>query len=206
MPALGSNNSLLLVAFAFGVILAAGCGREPSAEPATSGVASFEDVRVFTLSGELTNPLRTTNAMATVFIFVATDCPISNRYAPEVQRLQAEFSPRGVAFWLLYPDRATTSEAIQKHLKDYGYAIPALRDPEHSLVKRTGAKVTPEAVVFDRNLEIAYRGRIDDRYVELGQMRPAPTRKDLEEALAAVLVGKPVPVPSTRAIGCHIPD
>ncbi|HKS35851.1 MAG TPA: redoxin family protein [Verrucomicrobiae bacterium] len=206
MPARGSNNSLLFVTFAFGVILAAGCDRKSPAQPETSVAAPIENVRVFNLSGELTNPFQASNAVATVFIFVATDCPISNRYAPEVQRLHAEFSPRGVAFWLVYADRTTTSEAIQKHLKDYGYAIPALRDTEHSLVKRTGATVTPEAVVFGRNREIAYRGRIDDRYVELGQMRRAATRKDLQETLAAMLAGKPVPVPTTRAIGCHIPD
>jgi len=206
MPALGPNGRFLLFVLAFGVILAAGCGRKSPAQPAASTVASVENVRVFGLSGELVDPFQASNAMATVFIFVATDCPVSNRYAPDVQRLHGEFSSRGVAFWLVYADQATTSEAIQKHLKDYGYAIPALRDPEHSLVKWTGATVTPEAVVFGRNREIAYRGRIDDRYVELGQMRPAPTRKDLEEALAAVLAGKPVPVPSTRAIGCHIPD
>lgn len=206
MPAPGPNRHLFVFALSFSVIVAAGCGREPSAQSATNGVTSVESVRVFSLSGERLNPFQASNVVAAVFIFVATDCPISNRYAPEVQRLQAEFSPRGVAFWLVYADRATTSEAIQKHLKDYGYSIPALRDPEHSLVKRTGAGVTPEAVVFGRNREIAYRGRIDDRYVELGQMRPAPTRKDLQEALAAVLAGKPVPVRTTRAIGCHIPD
>ena len=206
MPASRPNRRLPLFVLAFSVVLAAGCGRNSSVQSEASVADPVQSVRVFNLSGELTNPFLATNTVATVFVFVATDCPISNRYAPEVQRLHAEFSSRGIAFWLVYADQATTNETIQKHLKDYAYAIAALRDPEHSLVKRTGAKVTPEAVVFGRNREIAYRGRIDDRYVELGQMRPAPTRKDLEEALAAVLAGKPVPVPTTRAIGCHIPD
>jgi len=161
---------------------------------------------VFNLSGERLDPFQASNIVATVFIFVATDCPISNRYAPEVQRLQTEFSSKGIAFWLVYPDRDVSADTIRKHINDYHYSIGALRDPEHSLVKRTGARVTPEAVVFDRNQEIVYRGRIDDRYVELGQMRPAPTQKNLEEALTAVVTGKPVSVPSTRAIGCHIPD
>jgi hypothetical protein len=95
---------------------------------------------------------------------------------------------------------------ILKHLKDYHYSIGALRDPEHSLVKRTDAKVTPEAVVFGPNREIVYRGRIDDRNVEFGKQRPTPTRRDLEDALTALLQGKPVPVPSAPAIGCYIAD
>jgi len=206
MPMLGSNRRLFLFALAFSVILATGCGRNSPVQPEASVAAPVQNVRVFGLSGELADPFQASNVVATVFIFVATDCPISNRYAPEVQRLQTEFSSKGIAFWLVYPDRDNSADTIRKHLKDYRYSIDALRDPEHSLVKRTGARVTPEAVVFDRNREIVYRGRIDDRYVDLGQMRPAPTRKDLEEALAAVLDGKPVPVPTTRAIGCHIPD
>jgi hypothetical protein len=51
-----------------------------------------------------------------------------------------------------------------------------------------------------------YRGRIDDRYVAFGKARPAPTRRDLEETLDALLEGKlPEPV-TTTAIGCFIAD
>lgn len=200
------NRHLLLFGLSIFVALASGCDRKSPAQPEARAVASIEGLRVLSLSGERTDPFQASNVVATVFIFVATDCPISNRYAPEVQRLQTEFSSKGIAFWLVYPDRDTSADTIRKHLKDFRYSIGALRDPEHSLVKRSGATVTPEAVVFDRNREIVYRGRIDDRYVELGQMRPAPTRNDLQEALAAVLAGKSVPVPTTRAIGCHIPD
>ena len=31
----------------------------------------------------------------TVLIFISTDCPISNRYAPEIKRLHDEFAPKG---------------------------------------------------------------------------------------------------------------
>ncbi len=124
------------------------------------------------------------------------------RSAPD----HAEFTPKRAAFRLVYPDRDTSAAAIQKHLKDYGYSIDALRDPDHSLVKLAGAKVTPEAVVFDRHRRIVYQGRIDDRYVDLGKERSGPTRRDLQEALSAVLAGKPVTVPRTRAIGCYIAE
>ena len=51
-----------------------------------------------------------------------------------------------------------------------------------------------------------YRGRIDDRFVDLGLERPSPTRRDLAEAIAAVLAGKPVDQPRTQAVGCFISD
>ena len=53
---------------------------------------------------------------------------------------------------------------------------------------------------------VVYRGRIDDRYVDLGVERPAPTRHDLADALTASLGGKPAPHPRTQAVGCFISD
>lgn len=141
----------------------------------------------------------------TVLVFVRSDCPISNRYAPELERLYREYSPPA-SFYLVYPDRSETKAAIEKHRTDYGYTFGALRDPDGSLVKLSKVRVTPEAAVFAAGGELLYHGRIDDRYVDFGKSRPQPTTHDLEEALQAVLAGKPVKVASTRAIGCFIAD
>ena len=74
------------------------------------------------------------------------------------------------------------------------------------LVRRAGATITPEAAVFGAAPEPLYLGRIDDRYVDFGKARPEATRHDLEQALDAVLDGRPVPEPRTEAIGCFIAD
>ena len=83
-----------------------------------------------------------------VLLFVQTDCPISNRYAPTIARLHARFQPQGVAFYLVYPDRREDADAIRRHGREYGLPGQALRDVQHILVKRVGATVTPEAVVL----------------------------------------------------------
>jgi hypothetical protein len=145
-------------------------------------------------------------ARATVLLFVSTDCPISNRYAPEVKRLHAKFSSRGVAFWLVYANAAESDEVVQEHANAFGFPGRILRDPRHALVRLAGVSVTPEAAVFGSNRQILYQGRIDDRYVDFGVDRPAATRHDLEEALGAVLAGKPMPEPRTKAIGCFLAD
>lgn len=141
----------------------------------------------------------------TVLVFVRTDCPISNRYAPELERLYREYSGRA-AFYLVYADPAETADGIRKHISDYGYTFGALRDPDHELVKLAKAHVTPEAAVFSARGELLYHGRIDDRYIDFGKYRTEPTVHDLEDALRAVVAGKPVAVSSTRAIGCFLAD
>jgi len=141
-----------------------------------------------------------------VCLFTRTDCPVSNSYAPEVRRIYERFSPRGVGFYLVYPDPDESPQMIEKHLTEYSYPFAGLRDPKHELVKLAGAKITPEAAVFDREGKLLYRGRIDDRYVDFGKMRAAPTQRDLEVALEAIVAGKPAPAAGGPAIGCFIAD
>ena len=38
-----------------------------------------------------------------VLLFVRTDCPITRRYAPEMDRLAREYARQSVDFWLVYP-------------------------------------------------------------------------------------------------------
>lgn len=143
---------------------------------------------------------------AIVYIFTTIDCPVSNRYAPEIQRLQQRFAPRGVLFRLVYPSRSDREADIREHMKQFGLSgLEAVRDPNLALVKFAHATITPEAAIVV-NGQLVYHGRIDDRYVELGIERPAPTTHDLADALAALLAGKPVPRASAPAVGCYIAD
>jgi thiol-disulfide isomerase/thioredoxin len=139
-----------------------------------------------------------------VLVFTTTDCPISNRYAPEIKRLAAKFE-RQAKFVLVYPVPTDSPELIREHKKKFAYAIESIRDGDQKLVKMTGVTVTPEVAVM-RGSQILYRGRIDDRYVELGRERPAPTTRDLENALDAAIAGKPIVVQQTRAVGCILSD
>jgi len=165
-------------------------------------------VIVQSLSGAPVDALQApAGTKAIVFLFTSTDCPISNRYAPDVRRLVEDFGPKGVVFRIVYPNPADEAAAIRTHMSDFGYAnvMEPLRDPKHALVKFTGATITPEAAVVVKG-RVVYHGRIDDRYLDLGLERPAPTKRDLEEALRAVLSGAKVPHPKTQSVGCFIAD
>jgi hypothetical protein len=168
------------------------------------GVA--EDIHVRDLDGNLVDPFARGNHAAYVFVFVRPDCPISNRYAPELARLSGRFGSRGVTFALVYPGDQTDADAIRAHMREYSYPFAAFRDPDLSFADAVGATVTPEAAVFDARGMLRYLGRIDDRYISAGQMRPATTRHDLVDALEAILAGRPVPAERTQAIGCLIDD
>ncbi len=157
------------------------------------------------LSGRPVSPFGK-HAAVTVLIFVRTDCPITNRYAPELQRIAQEFKPRSVAIWMVYPDRDEAPSKIEQHVREYELPGTPLRDPQHELVKQAHATVAPEAAVFNAQGRLMYHGRIDDRYVDIGRTRPAAQIHDLEDAIQDVLAGKPVLHPETRAVGCSLAD
>jgi thiol-disulfide isomerase/thioredoxin len=167
--------------------------------------AGAAQAAVLDLTGSPVNPFQAAAGKAVVLIFVRTDCPISNRYAPTIQKLSAEYSGKA-AFYLVYPARTESAEMIRKHEQDFGYSLPALRDVQHSLVKLSHASITPEAAVFDKNRQLVYHGRIDDLYQDFGRARPAPTTHELDDAIRAALRGKALPADTTPAVGCYISD
>lgn len=183
------------------VLTAGSCAPEPA--PEAEGIAPVE-VRLTTLDGRSWRPFETPDDAVRVFVFVRSDCPISNRYAPELARI-ADERAESVPFYLVYPDPVETPASIAAHQEDFGFVGEALRDPRHELVRLAGARITPEVAVF-HGPELAYAGRIDDRYVDFGRTRPAPTRHDLEEALRAVQEGRAVEPSRTQAVGCFIDD
>jgi hypothetical protein len=143
-------------------------------------------------------------AKATVLLFLAHDCPISNRYLPEIERLRAADAPRGVRFFAVYAEPGLTPEQARRHRQEYGVAVPAVVEAWRPLVRATGATVTPEAAVLGPDGALLYRGRIDDLYADFGTRRPRATRHELREALDAILDGHTVASPRTRAVGCFI--
>ena len=156
-----------------------------------------------------TTPFEDLSARAVVLLFTRTDCPISNRYAPEMKRVYEKYASQGVRFYLVYPDRDETPAAIEKHRTEFGYPMPAIQDPKHEWVARVGAKVTPEAAVFvpsKGSFHLIYRGRIDDRYIDFGKSRREASVHDLQNAIEAGLAGRAVSLAETKAIGCYIAD
>jgi peroxiredoxin len=145
------------------------------------------------------------DARAVALFFIATECPISNRYAPEINRIVAAYSTRGVAFYGVHSDPDVGAAVARQHARDYGFDFPMLLDPTQTLANRTGVNLTPTAVILSPAGELLYRGRIDNRYLDFGKYRDAGVKPDLRLALDALIAGKLVAEKYTKTIGCALP-
>jgi hypothetical protein len=170
---------------------------------------SAEDHRTYLLrdiSGTDHGSLIDSQNRANVVYFVMTDCPISNRMAPEINRICKDYAAQNVGCFLAYVDPGVANQAILEHIKDYSHdCCPAINDAEQVFVAKAGATVTPEAALFSPSGEVLYRGRINDLYAALGKPRREARVHSLRNALDEVLAGKPVTDQRTNAIGCYIP-
>ncbi len=160
---------------------------------------------VIDLAGKAADPFAVARGKVVALIFVRTDCPISNRYAPAIQQLSAQHVKK-VEFFLIYPDKKESAEAIRKHDQEFGYRIASLRDTQHVLVKRSRAQITPEVAVFDAERKLIYHGRIDNLYEDFGHARKSATTHELEDAVRAAINGKSLRTDATPAVGCYISD
>lgn len=157
------------------------------------------------LDGRSVNPFTGSADKVLVLVFLRRDCPVSGRYAPVIQQISKKYSERA-RFWLVYPDKSETPQAIRKSVAEFGYHLPILRDPDRVLVRRGRVQITPEVAVFNRSHQLIYDGRIDDWYVDLGRARPSPTTHELEDAIRAAEEGGSVARSEVRGVGCYIAD
>jgi peroxiredoxin len=143
-------------------------------------------------------------ASAVVLFFLAPECPISQGYVPEMNRIAQAYAARGVRVFGVQSDPAASDAEVSRHVAESKYAFPILQDRRQRLVDHTGATVTPEAVLMTRTGALIYRGRIDNRIPSLGVRRPQATQFDLRSAVDAVLAGHATSFTRTTAIGCSI--
>ena len=159
-------------------------------------------------NGQKVNSLAPPGTKAIVLFFVATDCPISNRTFPEMKRLREEFASHGVRFLFVYPNKGEQPKLVAQHQAAYDADGEAVLDVSGTLVQISGARVTPEVSVLvpdgAANWRPVYTGRIDNRYVRIGEERPQATEHFAERALNAVLSGEHVETATGAPVGCGI--
>ncbi len=184
------------------------CGPLLAAEPDLAEIpAETAKLQFATLEKEQIQPLNCgKSAKFAALIFITTDCPIANGLIPEMNRLDGWIEAQGGKLTLVHVDWDLSAENAAAHAHDFAISAAIVIDREHWLVRATGAKMTPEAVVIAPSGRIAYRGRINDLFTDYGDRRRVVAHHDLRDAISQFVAGKPVESPRVEALGCFIPD
>lgn len=136
---------------------------------------------------------------ATVVMFIATRCPISNDYNERMRTIAQAYTAKGVRFVGINSNAIEPIEEVAGHAKQHGFPFPVLKDGGNKIADRFNALFTPEIFVMDAQGVLRYHGRIDD------SQNPANIKShDLRNTLDALLAGKNPPRTETKAFGCTI--
>ncbi|MFO1001739.1 MAG: redoxin family protein [Planctomycetaceae bacterium] len=140
---------------------------------------------------------------AWVIVFTTTQCPLVRQTLPRLVELERELHDRDIQFLAVNVGAGDTIRQMAAQAIDLNIPFPFVKDTDFSVTRTLGVKRTPEIVVLSRDLELRYRGRLDDQF-RIGGAKPVPTRRDLFEALNEVLKGQQVSVAETLVDGCLI--
>ncbi len=159
-----------------------------------------------TVSGNMLNLDDLKSDKATVVMFLCNHCPFVLHVNEALVGLAKEYQSKGVAFVAIssndvvnYPQDGPDKMKI--HAKDVGYTFPYLYDESQDVAKAYEAACTPDFYVFNKGLELVYRGQMDGS--RPGSGIPV-TGADLQETLDAVLSGQSAPSIQKPSMGCGI--
>ena len=139
-----------------------------------------------------------------VYVFIAEECPICNYMGKPLQQIAKKYKDQ-VSFHAVFPVRNSNYKTSQLFKEQYGLLnFETLLDKDQSIVKKLGARVTPEVVITNAEGDIHYRGRINSAYYAPGKMKHSSIKNDLDDALALLTTGKDIPLPWPAAVGCYI--
>jgi len=192
-----TQNVLVCAALVAGAMVVASPGRSRA-----NAVAAGDTAQDFTLTdvgGTAHRLSQYRDSAAVVVVFIATQCPVSNAYNGRMVELASTYQPKGFQFLGINSNKQESVDEIVRHSLRNRFPFPVLKDQGNVVADQFGATRTPEVYVILPSRRVAYHGRIDD-----SQNEANIHSRDLKDALDAILAGRPVPRPETRAFGCTI--
>ncbi len=143
-----------------------------------------------------------------IIIFTCNVCPYSIAYEDRITALNVEYNSQGFPVIAINPNDPEVQpgdsfEKMQERYKEKGFNFPYLIDEGQKVYPKFGAQRTPHVFILCRDnkgLKVEYIGTIDDNYEDASEVKTPY----VENAVNALLSGKPVPLTYTKAIGCGI--
>lgn len=147
-----------------------------------------------------------TGEKGTVVMFICNHCPFVVHVNPMIVKLAKDYQAKGINFVAIssndvenYPQDAP--HLMKEKAKEEGYTFPYLYDETQDVAKAYDAACTPDFYLFDDQMELVYRGQLDDS--RPGNGIPL-TGADLKNAMEAVLQGKEISTDQKPSLGCNI--
>ena len=143
-------------------------------------------------------------------MFLCVHCPYVKHVEEELARIGVDYEGK-IAIAAIqsndieqYPDDGP--DGMRAQAKRLGFRFPYLLDEMQEVARSYDAACTPDFFLFDAELQLVYRGQLDDsrpRRGDSGNDVPV-TGKDLRAAMDAVIAGRRPDTNQRTSLGCNI--
>ncbi|WGK63861.1 thioredoxin family protein [Croceiramulus getboli] len=143
-----------------------------------------------------------------IVIFTCNTCPFAVANEDRIIALDKKYKDQGYPVIAINPNNPEVQPGdsfakMQERAKAKGFTFPYLLDEGQKIYPKYGATKTPHVYVLQKENGkhiVKYIGAIDDSVRDANQVE----QRFLEQAVDALIAGKPVPTATTKAIGCSI--
>ena len=167
--------------------------------------APMTDVEMESTEGEAVSLAEVAGENGLLVIFSCTTCPYVKAWEDRYLEAAQKAEEVGIGMIALNPNEALRDgpeslKAMREQAEAIGYTFPYVVDEDHRLADAFGATRTPDVFLFNADLELVYRGAVDDNAERAGAVE-APY---LLDAMGAMVEGEEIATETTRSIGCSI--
>jgi peroxiredoxin len=139
-------------------------------------------------------------------MFICNHCPYVKAIRDRIVRDTRELRHAGInAVAIMSNDPADypedSFENMKKVAEEFDFPFPYLLDESQEVARAYGAVCTPDFFGYNADLELQYRGRLDESRKEAA---PADVRRDLFEAMKQVAESGNGPAEQIPSMGCSI--
>jgi peroxiredoxin len=159
-----------------------------------------------TITGNKISLLDIKGETATVVMFICNHCPFVKHINAELVKMANDYKNKKIGFVAIgandavnYPEDAPDKMKATALLLHYPF--PYLYDETQQVAKAYEAACTPDFFIYNKNMELVYRGQLDDS--RPGNEIPV-TGKDIRYALDCLINNQAVPEEQRPSIGCNI--
>ncbi|QGY45451.1 redoxin domain-containing protein [Maribellus comscasis] len=167
--------------------------------------AALTHIKMLDVSGEKISLGEAQKDNGLVVIFSCNTCPFVKQWEDRYPEIKKWADKNDVGMIVLnsnYQNRdgVDSYEAMQKHAETKGYNFHYVVDEESQIANAFGGQTTPHVFLFDSNMELAYKGAIDDSYKSADEVKQAY----LKDAIVSLASNEKIAVNETKPTGCSI--
>ncbi|HSH19784.1 MAG TPA: redoxin domain-containing protein, partial [Draconibacterium sp.] len=131
--------------------------------------AVLTDVKMEDVSGAKISLADAKKENGILVLFSCNTCPFVLKWESRYPEIKAWADKNNVGMVVLNSNHQKhqseeSLEAMTIHAKEKGYNFYYLLDKESAIANAFGGQTTPHAFLFNSNMELAYKGAIDDSY------------------------------------------